>query len=134
MSKDWTKKFSEWFNDNRSYKLIALVITVALWLTILGRRDVVVSRDFNVEYLLKPNHVLATEVIRQVRIKVSGPRTALKKFSSSDDTVTLDLQDYPIGHQTVEVRTETLSLPLGVKVLSITPNVIKVRIKQNSGG
>ena len=119
--------------DNALYKLVAFVLTLVLWVTILGRKDSVMSRDINVEFLLSANHVVSLEKPLTVSVKVSGPRTALKKFSDIDESIVLDLRNRTAGIYTVEIpKSGSLELPLGVKVLSIQPNVVQARVVQQS--
>src|SRR4051812_844642 len=77
--------------ENGSYKLVALFVTLILWVTILGRRDFVLSKEVDLEFLLPKNLVIAEQINRRVMVKVSGPRTALKKFAQNPGTITIDL-------------------------------------------
>lgn len=118
-----------WFEYNQVYKLISFVVAFALWSTIIGRSDLVVSRDFSVQYLLKNNHFLVDEAIRRIRVKVSGPRDALKKFSAMDESITLDLKGLSEGAQSIFITPDQLNLPFGVRVISLTPNMIRANIR-----
>ncbi len=118
---------------NAPNKIVALFATIVLWLTILGRKDTVLSRDINVEFILSPNHVVANEDVHKVRVKASGPRMSLKKFNQSQESIVIDLNQNGAGVYTVRIPREgVLDLPIGTKILSVQPNVIRVRIvKQN---
>jgi diadenylate cyclase len=118
-----------WFRTNRVYKFVALLVALALWTTIIGRSDLVVSRDFTVQYLLKGNHFLVDDAIRRIRVKVSGPRDALKKFSAMEEAITLDLKGLSEGTQSIFITPDQLNLPFGVRVISLTPNMIRASIK-----
>lgn len=117
--------------ENLSYKIVALFVTLVLWLTMLSRKDTVLSRELPVQYLISQNHNLGNEARKRARVKVSGSRAALKKFSQSDEGITVDLTRLSAGRHIVRLNQEILNLPLGVKVLSIEPDEIEANIKES---
>ena len=44
--------------ENGSYKLVALFISLILWLTILGRREFVVNKEIEVEFTVAQSLVV----------------------------------------------------------------------------
>jgi YbbR domain-containing protein len=122
--------------ENLSYKVVALFISLILWLTILGRRDFVVAKDFEVEVLAGPNLQVSTQVPDMVKVKVSGPRTALRKFvdGHGSQTVNLDLQDRGEGDFDVEIPWEKIEVPFGVKIVSVRPKIVHVEIIKSKSG
>src|SRR4051812_1059123 len=90
--------FKEWVFENGSYKLVALFVTLILWVTILGRRDFVLSKDVDIEFIIPPAISIAkTDGAHRVTVKVSGPRMALKKFAQNPGTITIDLGQSQAG-------------------------------------
>lgn len=126
-----TSRLKSNLSENMSYKIVALFVTLVLWLTMLSRKDTVVTREMPVQYLISPNHILVNEPKKVARVKVSGRRTALKKFSQNEDGITVDLTRLTLGRHLVRLNQEVLNLPLGVKVLSIEPDEIEANIKEN---
>jgi YbbR domain-containing protein len=123
---------SEWkarIFENGSYKLVALFVTLILWVTILGRRDFVLSKEMDIEFLL-PRTLAVSEVgaDRHVTVKVSGPRIALKKFAQNPGTITVDLGRAQAGPVHAVIAPRSVEVPFGVKVLSVTPDVIGVTL------
>jgi hypothetical protein len=116
--------------ENGSYKLVALFVTLILWVTILGRRDFVLTKDMEIEFLL-PRAIAVAESNRErrVTVKVSGPRVALKKFAANPGTITIDLgrQAEP-GPIKAIITPRNVEVPFGVKVLSVTPDTINVHL------
>lgn len=122
--------------DNGSYKLVALFVTLILWVTILGRRDFVLARDVELEYQV-PKHLRLkpTDIPQKVTVKVSGTRMALKRFSKASDVVPVDLNRAEPGPYRFVITPRILDLPVGVKVISITPEVLSLQIlPADSGG
>lgn len=116
--------------ENFSYKVVALFIALILWLTILGRRDFVMSKTVELEFLMNPQYELIGPTAKEVVLKVSGSRSALKKFSSSSvsELITIDVGDRAAGRVDLEIPTDKITLPFGVKLISVKPSVIRAEI------
>jgi len=117
--------------ENGSYKLVSLFVTLILWVTILGRRDFMLTKDMDVEFLLPPNAVMqSVRGERKISVKVSGPRTALKKFAQSPGSITFDLTKSEVEQKNTKVKAviqvKNIEVPFGVKVVSIDPDSIEV--------
>lgn len=122
--RDW----KNWITDNGSYKLVALFVTLILWVTILGRGDIVLSKDIGLEFLLPRNMVIAEKFERKVSVKVSGPRMALKKFAQNPGVITVDLSRAAAGRTRAQISAKNVETPFGVKVLSVAPDTINVTL------
>jgi YbbR domain-containing protein len=120
------------FFENISYKLISLLIALILWITILGRRDFVVSRKMELELVTAAGLVVKEQSVDQIKIKVSGPRTALRRFVENgvNQVVTIDLAQRPEGTFVVEIPRSKVDLPFGVKLVSMTPSNIEVKLEK----
>lgn len=123
--------WKDWIFDNGSYKLVSLFVTLILWVTILGRRDFMLTKDMDVEFLLPKATVMETRSgERKISVKVSGPRTALKKFAQSPGSITFDLTKSevttPNTHVKTVIQTKNIEVPFGVKVVSIDPPALEV--------
>jgi hypothetical protein len=117
--------------ENGSYKLVSLFVTLILWVTILGRRDFMLTKDMDVEFLLpKATVIESKQGERKVSVKVSGPRTALKKFGQSPGSITFDLTKAEVTEKNTRVKTviqtKNIEVPFGVKVVSIDPPDLEV--------
>ena len=126
--------FAEYFHsfifDNTGYKVVALCVSLVLWITILGRKNIIQTHEVDLQVLLAPKHALVNDIVRKVKVKLSGPRMGLKKYTQSEDTLTMDLSRLPVGRSIVRLNKDGLNLPLGVKVVDIDPKEIRVRIKE----
>ena len=117
--------------SNGTFKFVALVASVVLWLTVLGRKDAIVIKNFNIEYIVKENYTISQKGNNFVRVKVKGPRVALQKFKTIEDSIAINLQKSGPGDYSVRIPKDGgLDLPLGVRILSIEPNKIRVKIKE----
>lgn len=129
MKKSLARDWKAWVFENGSYKLVALFVTLILWVTILGRRDFVLSKDMDIEFLLPRAIAIAPapgqkDVDRHVTVKASGPRMALKRFAQNPGTITIDLGKSQLGPVQAIITPRSIEVPFGVKVVSVTPNLV----------
>ncbi len=123
--------WKDWIFENGSYKLVSLFVTLILWVTILGRRDFMLTKDMDVEFLLPRATIMESRLgERKISVKVSGPRTALKKFAQSPGSITFDLTKSEVTDKNTRVKTviltKNIEVPFGVKVVSIDPPALEV--------
>lgn len=118
--------------DNFSYKLVALFISLILWMTILGRRDFQVTKNVELDIVPSSGMIVESQSVDRVKVKVAGPRTALRKFldMTSSPILSLEVGDNVSGLYTVAIPTQKLDLPFGVKVISIKPAEVQVRLQK----
>jgi YbbR domain-containing protein len=114
--------------ENGSYKLVAFFVTLILWVTILGRRDVALRKDIDLEFLVPRNMVIQEPVERKVTVKVSGPHMALKKFQANPGTITIDLTHAQVGPNRAAIGPHSVEVPFGVKVDSVTPEALTITL------
>jgi YbbR domain-containing protein len=126
------------FTENFSYKLIAFVVALVLWLSMIGSKDSVLAKDYQLQVLLPPNAELAHPVPNYVRVEVVGPRVALKKLGQMSSMYTVDLSGASMGQMTVRLTPEGVNLPLGTRVVSVEPKefiaVIQPVLKSDKAG
>lgn len=118
------------FTENFSYKLVSLFIALILWLTILGRRDFSLTKNIEVELVPAVGQVVTEQSADSVKVKVTGPRTALKKFMESgmSQLISLDISRKGEGDIDIEIPPKQIDVPFGVKVISIKPTVIRAHV------
>lgn len=129
MKKTAGRDWKSWILENGSYKLVALFVTLILWVTTLGRRDFVLSKEMELEFLLPRSIAIAERHIdRRVTVKVSGPRVALKKFAQNPGTITIDLGKSQPGPVRAVITPQSIDVPFGVKVLTVAPDTINLTL------
>ena len=116
--------------DNFSYKIVALFIALILWLSILNKRDFIVTKDIELEFVTSESLVVAAQSSAQLKVKVSGPQPFLKKYRESSQILAFDLSDKPAGFYDVDMNASKIDVPKGIKIIGIKPNTIRVEIVQ----
>jgi hypothetical protein len=121
------------FQKNWLYKGVALIVATAVWATtIYGRKDTLLLKTLELEFVMKPNFAITSTFDRTVQVKVAGPRSQLDKFAVSAQPIVINLANEPEGDRVVPIRPSDVGLPLGVRILSIYPTELKLSIKEIS--
>lgn len=131
MRKRASERITTWTQsifDNGSYKLVALFIALILWLTILGRRDFVVNKDIEVDFVAAESFMVSGQSSDKVRIKLSGPQPLLKKYKESHQTIQISLADKGAGLFEIDMMPSKIDVPQGLRILSVKPSQIRVEI------
>ncbi len=120
----------ESITENGTYKLVALFISLILWVTILGRRDFVYSKNIDIEVQTTSSLAVIEQSHASVRVRVTGPRASLKKFmdSHSNQAILVDVSSLGEGKIEIPISEKKLDLPLGVRVVSLKPQKIEVTV------
>jgi len=123
-------KLKNLVTENLSYKVVSLFIALILWITVLGRRDFTVTRSLEVDFAVGSSQTLLSQNTDHIKIKVIGPRMALRRFMDTEtaQVISLDLSSYQEGTYDVEIPSGKIDVPFGVKILSMNPNHVQVKI------
>jgi YbbR domain-containing protein len=116
--------------ENWVSKVMALVIAFFLWTTVMGRRDFVLTKVISLDLVTSEQQMILAQTADRIRVRVSGPRSALRQFveDPKSQKLVLDLTGSRSGVLEVDVPTQQIQTPLGVKVLSVRPNMIRVEV------
>ncbi|ANS75955.1 hypothetical protein AWM70_16305 [Paenibacillus yonginensis] len=131
---------NKWINNNNFAKIIALCISLILWLmvhldsseSISGINDSVSTRTIDnvrvqIYNLDESKYVVYGLDPERVTLEVRGKRTKLTSLFSEDDyKVKLDLNHVTPGSRTLPLKCE---LPNGVECVSITPSTAHITIE-----
>lgn len=117
--------------DNLSYKFVALGVAFILWLSMLGRKDSTLTREFELQVMLGTGIEMETQIPQLVRVEFAGPRVALKKINNMNPVYTVDLTGARPGRQVVQLNPDGLSLPIGARVLTIEPGEFTVILRES---
>src|SRR5687768_3913484 len=68
------------FLENAALKLVALLLSLTLFIVVRGDRDTTISFDLPVAYTENSNRVLVSRPVDAVRVTVKGPWTRMRHF------------------------------------------------------
>lgn len=120
------------FTENLSFKFVSLVIALILWVSILGRRDFIVTKVLEVDFVAAPTAQVSWQSAERIKVKVSGPRAALRKFIEGgfSTILTIDLSQRAPGKHLVSLDAERFDIPFGSKLVNVQPREIEVEIRE----
>ncbi len=121
------------FLEDWVMKLVALAITLALWLGVTGLSTPTTQRLPSVPLSLRfSNNIEVTNSpIQEVTLVVTGDSRRLAQIDKNDLVVSMDISDVMPGDRVISLTPETVavSLPTGVKLEDISPRSMAVRIE-----
>lgn len=121
------------FLEDWSIKLLALVITLALWYGVTGLSTPTTTRLAGIPLTLRfPSDTEVTNSpVKEVDIIISGDKRRLNQINKNDLIISVDLTDAQVGDRVVQLTPEnvTLDLPTGVKLDEIQPTRIAIRLE-----
>lgn len=130
----WRRLFRRIFLEDWGTKLIALGISIALWLGVTGLRAPTTVRLKNVSLNARASNdmEIINTPVQEVDIVITGDKRQVDRVNPRDLIVSLDLTDVKSGDRVIQLTPETvrLELPPGVKLEEIQPNKIAVRLER----
>ncbi|HEY0049879.1 MAG TPA: CdaR family protein [Pyrinomonadaceae bacterium] len=122
------------FLEDWGPKLVALGITIALWLGVTGLQKPTSRRLNSVPLVLNfSSDMEATNSpLKEVDIVVTGDKTKISRLRSEDLVVSIDLTDVTAGERTIQLTPENINveLPSGLKIDEIQPGKIAVKLER----
>jgi hypothetical protein len=122
------------FLEDWTMKLIALVITLALWFGVSGLREPKTERLRNVTLSVRVSNdvEITNSPVKEIDIVVTGDDRKIAQINRENLIVSLDLTDSPAGDRSVQITPENVAvdLPTGVKVVEIQPDRIAVKLER----
>jgi len=126
--------FRKVFLEDWTMKLIALVITLGLWLGVTGLRAPISRRYTNVPLNLRVSNEfeVTNSPVKEVEITVSGDKSKIDQITERDLLASLDLSEVLAGERVVPITPENVSveLPAGVKLEGIAPSIIPIKLEK----
>ena len=134
MNTVWLKQIlKKIFLEDWVMKLVALAITLALWLGVTGLSTPTTQRFTSVPLTLRfsNNIEITNSPIQEVDLVVTGDKRKLAQINKNDLIVSMDVSDVMPGDRVINLTPETVthSLPTGVKLDEIQPSRIAIRIE-----
>lgn len=132
--KFWRRLFRRIFLEDWGTKLIALGISLALWLGVTGLRTPTTVRLKNVALNIRASNdmEITNTPMQEVDVVIIGDKRILDRVNGRDLIASVDLSDVGTGDRIIQLTPETvnLELPNGLKLDEIQPNKIAVRLEK----
>jgi len=121
------------FLEDWVMKLVALAITLGLWLGVTGLSTPTTQRITGIPLSLRysNNTEVTNSPIQEVDIVITGDKRKVAQINKNDLVVSIDISEVQPGDRVISLDPQTvnLQLPPGIKLDEIQPNRIAVRLE-----
>ena len=114
--------------ENFWWKLMSLLLSVGLWLTIINEPDLVTSAAVPVFYKGLPRGIeIASGQPDRIFLEIRGPSSRLSPGRLADTAVQIDLTDVTKpGERTFTISRTNINLPMNVTFLRAVPSQLRL--------
>jgi YbbR domain-containing protein len=119
------------FIEDWSLKLLALAITLALWLAVTGQNQpVTIHANVQLNFIRPASLEISNDPPRSIDVLLKGSRHKLDRLSLLDLVTTVDISDQQAGERVLRLSDRAqMDLPDGVKIDSFRPSAIPIRLE-----
>jgi YbbR domain-containing protein len=119
------------FRYQFALKILSIVIAVTLWVVVFGSRTIEITKDVPFEVQLSDDQILVDPVPEKIQFHLVGPKAFIRNITTRiEDPIRANVKDLRTGVFTQRIYSDAIKLPMGVKVQSITPNVIQLKVEE----
>lgn len=113
-----------WLFNNFAWKVLSLVVAFGLWFMVMSSNNIEITKEVDLELVLPSGLTVANEIPMRATFRLAGSKFFLRAVASSLDVIRVDLSKAKAGPAVYRLDRDTVSFPIGVKVLSISPTSI----------
>jgi YbbR domain-containing protein len=118
-----------WLYENAAIKLVALILSITLFILVSGEKVSERSLRVGVAYVRPEDRALVSSVPDSVDVWVRGPWTRIKRLDPADvDPIVVDLTK--IGDGEVRLNERDIRVPAGLEVRSIRPATVQIAFER----
>jgi YbbR domain-containing protein len=118
----------KFITGNLGWKLLALLIAVALWIAVARQPELATSIAVPLEFKNIPEDLdIGSNLPDRVRLELRGPSGRLSRDNLTDLAVILDLADAGPGERTYNIHPYNMKLPAGVSFYRALPSQVTLR-------
>ena len=125
----WLRKI---FIDDWFLKLLALAISLLLWLAVTGiNKPVTIRTSLQLNFIRPDKLEISNDPPRTVDVLLTGRRSKFESLGPADLVATVDLSEQHEGERVVRLSADLvkMDLPEGVKIESFQPSTIPIRLE-----
>lgn len=128
----WLREF---LLEDWGLKLLALVITLVLWLAVTGQRapESRQLREIALEYQLPAELEISNEPLDEVDITLEGGKSRLDEINARDLVARIDIGQLRPGERILRLTRENVSmnLPEGIRIIRIEPASVALKLERS---
>ena len=125
---NFSYNFNRW--DKWMFRVIAILTSLILWLTIHGGKKTGLSKEVTLEYIAPEGFVLANQPIKSLTVKTTGPKVLIEELRRAELSAKVDIEDRSIYKLLKYSSFELIKgiFPNGVSVESINPAEVEIQL------
>ena len=126
------KVLQEFFQKNQREKIVALVLSIALWsVVVYGSRSAYRTYTLPIEYSVLPSTLVVENLEPQhVDVSLSGPRRAFYFLSRNDLKLYVKIWNLKEGTWQLKISNSDISIPKHLVVENIEPPAVRVTLSE----
>lgn len=109
---------------NLAWKILSVLVAFGIWFVVMSSNSIEITKEVNLNLEVPSGLTVANEVPDRVSFRLSGSKFFLRTLANSLDTIHVDLTKAKAGPAYYRIEKDSLHLPIGVRVLSISPSTI----------
>lgn len=118
------------FTVNIGTKLVSVIVAVVLWVVVMGSRTVEVTKEVPIEVIAPADLVPSNDLPDRVAFRLSGPKALLSAILDRRyEPIRVNLTGAKAGLVTYRFFSDSIHVPIGVKVLAINPTALLIKLE-----
>lgn len=113
-----------WIFNNFAWKILSLIVAFGLWFMVMSSNNIEITKEVDLEFIVPSGLTIANEIPTRATFRLAGSKFFLRAVASSLNVIRVDLSKANAGPAEYRLDRDTVSFPIGVKVLSISPTTI----------
>lgn len=124
----------ELLTRNVGWKLLALVASVSIWISVSSQPELTAFASAPLEYKAKPPDLeISSEILESVYLELRGPSGILRDFSDSRAAGVIDLATVrQPGERTFGIAESNLPLPRGITLIRAIPSQVRLKFERRT--
>lgn len=110
--------------QNIAWKILSLFVAFGIWFVVMSSNSIEITKEVSLDLDIPSGLIVANEVPDRVSFRLSGSKFFLRTLANSLDSIRIDLTKAKAGPTYYKIEKDSLHLPIGVKILSISPSTI----------
>ena len=119
----------EWLLHNWGLKLLALALSFVLWAAVSTEPPVEIGYTVPLEFRnLLEKFELGPDAPTQVRVRVRGRSTLLRRLTPADLAISVDMADAQPGEMLIRLSPSHVEIPYGAELVRIAPSELRLHV------
>ncbi len=115
---------------NIGTKTISVVMAIVVWGIVLGSRNIEVTKEIPLELITPADIIPGNDIPDRIAFRLSGPKAFLRSvLDRKEEPIRVNLSGAKPALITYRFFSDNIRVPIGVKVLSINPAAILIKLE-----